>query len=53
MGKYHGKKESLKGSVKRDETSLINNLRILVGILFGPIAFDELRDIIEFLTSVS
>ena len=32
---------------------LINNLRILVGILFGPIAFEGLSDIIIFLTSIS
>ena len=46
-------KERLKSSVNWDETSLINNLRILVGILFGPIAFEGLRDNIIFLTSIS
>ena len=30
-------KERLKSSVNWDETSLINNLRILVGILFGQL----------------
>ena len=46
-------KERLKSSVNWDETSLINNLRILVGTLFGPIAFKRLRHNITFLTSVS
>ena len=40
MGKLHRKR-------KGDE-KLINNLRILVGILFGPIAFEGLRDNIFF-----
>ena len=39
-------------SVSWDETSLINNFRILVGIPFGTIVFEGLRDII-FLSSVS
>ena len=32
--------ERLKCAVNWDQTSLINNLRILVRILFGPIAFE-------------
>ena len=52
-GKTPREKERLKSSVDWDETSLINNLRILVGILFGPIAFEGLRDNIIFLTSIS
>ena len=43
----------LKSSVNWDETSLINELRILVRILFGPIAFEGLRNNIIFLTSIS
>ena len=35
--------------VNWDEISLINKLRILVGILFGPIPFEGLRDNIIFL----
>ena len=46
-------KERLKTSVNWDETSLISNLRILVGILFGSIAFEGLRDKTIFLTSIS
>ena len=46
------KKERLKSSVNWDET-LINDLRILFGILFGPIAFEGLRNNIIFLTSIS
>ena len=46
-------KERLKSSVNWDETSLINNLRILVGILFGLIAFEGLTDNIILLTSIS
>ena len=46
-------KERLKSSVNWDETSLINNLRILVVILFGPTTFEGLRDNIIFLTSIS
>ena len=38
---------------ERLKSSVINNLRILVGILFGPIAFEGLRDNIIFLTSIS
>ena len=52
-GKTPPEKERLESLVNRDETSLINNLRILVGILFGPIAFEGLMDIIIFLTSIS
>ena len=52
-GKTPQEKARLKSSVNCDETSLINNLRILVGMPFGSIAFEELRDIIIFLTSVS
>ena len=52
-GKTRWEKEKLKSSVNRDETSLINNLRVLVGILFGPIAFEGLRDNTIFLTSIS
>ena len=37
---------------ERLKSSVINNLRILVGILFEPIAFEGLRDNI-FLTSIS
>ena len=44
--------ERLKSPINWDET-LINNMRILVGILFGAIAFGGLRQIIIFLTSVS
>ena len=43
----------LKSSVNWDETSLINELRILVRILFGPITFEGLRNNIIFLTSIS
>ena len=32
-------------SVSWDETSLINNLRILVGILFGTIVFEGLSSV--------
>ena len=46
-------KERLKTSVNWDETSLISNLRILVGVLFGSIAFEGLRDKTIFLTSIS
>ena len=45
--------ERLKSSVNWDEKPLINNLRISVGILFGMIAFEGLRDNITFLTSIS
>ena len=41
-------KERLKTSVNWDETSLISNLRILVGILFGSIAFEGLRTKLYF-----
>ena len=51
-GKTSQEKE-LKSSINWDQTSLINNLRSLVGILFGPIAFEGLRDNIIFLTSIS
>ena len=51
-GKTPRKKDRLKSSVNWDQT-LINNLRILVGILFGPIAFEGLRDNIAFLTSIN
>ena len=51
-GKTSQEKE-LKSSINWDQTSLINNLRSLVGILFGPIAFEVLRDNIIFLTSIS
>ena len=43
-GKTPLEKERLKSWVNWDEISLINNLRILVGILFGHIAFEGLRD---------
>ena len=46
-------KKRLKSSVNWDELSLINNLRILVGILSGPIAIERLRDSVIFLTSIS
>ena len=52
-GKTAREKERLKSSVNWYETSLINNLRNLVEILFGPIAFEGLRDNIIFFTSVS
>ena len=52
-GKTPRERKRLKSSVNWDETSLINNLRVLLGILFGPIAFEELRDHITFLTSIS
>ena len=45
--------ERLKSSVNWDETSLFHNSIILVGILFGSIAFEGLRDNIIFLTSIS
>ena len=32
---------------------MTNNLRIVVGILFRPIAFEGLRDNTKFLTSIS
>ena len=51
-GKTPRKKESLKSSVNWDETPLINNLRILVGILFGVIAFEGLRENIISVTSI-
>ena len=51
-GKTLQEKERLKSSVNWDET-LINNLRILVWVLFGLIAFEGLRDEIIFLPSVS
>ena len=41
-GKTSQKKEGLKCSVNWNETLSINNLRILVGILFGPIALEWL-----------
>ena len=47
-----GKRQANKSLVNWDETSIINNLRILVGMLFGPIAFEGLRDNILFLTSI-
>ena len=53
MEKNSREKERLKSSVNWDETSLINNLRILVGIVFGPIVFKRLRHNIIFLTSAS
>ena len=37
----------VRNSVNRDET-LINNLRILGGTLFGPMVFEGLRDILYF-----
>ena len=46
-------KAKVESSVNWDKTSLINNFSILVGILFGPIAFEGLRGNIIFLTSVS
>ena len=52
-GKTPREKESLKSSVNWDKTSLIKNLRILVQIPFGAIAFEGLRDNIIFLTSIS
>ena len=52
-GKTPREKESLKSSVNWDKTSLIKNLRILVQIPFGPIAFEGLRVNIIFLTSIS
>ena len=52
-GKTPRGKNRLKISVNWDETSLMNNLIILVGILIGPIAFEVLRDNIVFLTFVS
>ena len=52
-GKTPRKKKRLKNTVNSNETSLINNLRILAGILFGPIAFKGLRYNIIFLTSIS
>ena len=45
-------KERLKRSVNWDETRLINNMRILVGIS-EPTAFEGLRGNIMFLTSIS
>ena len=51
-GKTPLEKERLKSWVNWDEISLINNLRILVGILFGHIAFEGLRDNMIFLTSI-
>ena len=42
-GKTPLEKESLKRSANSDET-LINNLRILAGTLFEPIAFQGLED---------
>ena len=52
IGKTPWEKERLKSSVNWDEIPLINNFRILVGILFGPIIFEGLRDNIIFLTSI-
>ena len=51
-GKTPREKESLKSAVNWDEISLITHLRILVGILFGPIDFEGLMDNIIFLTSI-
>ena len=53
IGKTLREKERLKCPVNWHETSLINNLRILVGILFEPIAFEGLRDHIIFFTSLT
>ena len=44
-GKPPEEKEWLKNSFSLDETLLINNLRILVGILFGLITFEGLMAI--------
>ena len=52
-GKTSREKKRLKSLVNWDETSLINNLRVLLGIIFGPIAFEGLRDNVIFLTSIS
>ena len=52
-GKTPREKERLESSVSWDETALINNVRILVGILFRPIGFEGLRNNIIFLTSIS
>ena len=41
-------KGRLSSSVNWDVTSLINNLRILIGILFGPITFEGLRRLSYF-----
>ena len=41
-------KERLNSSVNWNETSLINNLRIFVGIELGSKAFKGLRNIITF-----
>ena len=38
-GKIPQEEERLKSSVNWNETPSINNLRILVGILFGPLTF--------------
>ena len=40
-GKTPQEKERLKSLVNWDETLLINKLRSLVGILFGPIALKD------------
>ena len=40
-------------SVNWDQTSLINKLRILVGMLFGLVVLEGLRDSIIFFTSIS
>ena len=52
-GKTPQNREMLRSSVNWGETSLKNNLRILVVILFGPIAFEGLREIIIYSTSMS
>ena len=52
IGKTPWEKVRLKSSVNWDEIPLINNFRIFVGILFGPIIFEGLRDNIIFLTSI-
>ena len=51
-GKNTMVKERLKSSICLDKTSLIDILIILVGILFGPIACERLRDNFMFLNSV-
>ena len=49
-GEFPREKEKLNSSVSWDETSLINDLRILVGMLFGSIDFEGLWGNILFLT---
>lgn len=49
----HGGKERLNSSVNWSETSIINDFRIFLEILFGSTAFSGLWDIMSFLISIA